>query len=64
MQGDRIIVEASQLRLAEQIVARLWPSIQATAGRYAVTVSRNWRITFAWAGDNATDVDLEDYHGD
>lgn len=39
MQGDRIIVEASQLRLAEQLVARMWPSIQATAGRYAVTVA-------------------------
>lgn len=33
------------------------------AGRYAVTVSRNWRVTFAWAGENAADVDLEDYHG-
>jgi proteic killer suppression protein len=33
------------------------------AGRYALTVSRNWRITFAWADGNAPDVDLEDYHG-
>lgn len=33
------------------------------AGRFAVSVSRNWRITFAWDGDDATDVDLEDYHG-
>lgn len=33
------------------------------AGRYAVTVSRNWRITFGWRGEDATDVDLEDYHG-
>lgn len=33
------------------------------AGRYAVTVSRNWRITFAWHDQDATDVDLEDYHG-
>ena len=33
------------------------------AGRFAITVSRNWRITFAWSGENATDVDLEDYHG-
>jgi proteic killer suppression protein len=29
-------------------------------GRYAVTVSRNWRITFAFDGNDATDVDLED----
>jgi proteic killer suppression protein len=33
------------------------------AGRFAVTVSRNWRITFAFQGEDAVDVDLEDYHG-
>jgi len=33
------------------------------AGRYAVLVSRNWRITFSWRGEDATAVDLEDYHG-
>ncbi len=32
------------------------------AGRYALTVSRNWRLTFAWFDDSAIDVDLEDYH--
>lgn len=31
-------------------------------GRYAVTVSGNWQITFGWDGDDAVDVDLEDYH--
>jgi proteic killer suppression protein len=31
-------------------------------GRYAVTVSANWRVTFGWSGDDAIDVDLEDYH--
>lgn len=33
------------------------------AGRHAITVSRNWRITFAFEGEDATDIDLEDYHG-
>ena len=33
------------------------------AGRYAVAVSHNWRITFGWFGQNVTEVDLEDYHG-
>ena len=33
------------------------------SGRYAVLVSRNWRVTFAWNGENAAEVDLEDYHG-
>ena len=32
-------------------------------GVFAVTVSRNWRVTFDWSGTGATDVDLEDYHG-
>ncbi|MEX2516916.1 MAG: type II toxin-antitoxin system RelE/ParE family toxin [Gammaproteobacteria bacterium] len=32
------------------------------AGRYAVTVSGNWRLTFRFDGEDAVDVDLEDYH--
>ncbi len=31
-------------------------------GRFAVSVSANWRITFAWSGQDAIDVDFEDYH--
>jgi proteic killer suppression protein len=31
-------------------------------GRYAVDASGNWRMTFAWDGEDAVDVDLEDYH--
>ena len=31
-------------------------------GRYAVDASGNWRITVGWDGDDAIDVDLEDYH--
>jgi proteic killer suppression protein len=31
-------------------------------GRYAVWASGNWRITFGWTDQDATDVDLEDYH--
>ena len=30
--------------------------------RYAVSVSGNWRITFAFEGEDAVDVDYEDYH--
>ncbi len=33
------------------------------AGSYAVTVSRNWRITFRFRDGDAVEVDLEDYHG-
>jgi len=31
-------------------------------GRYAVKVSGNWRVTFGWDGEDAIDLDLEDYH--
>ena len=31
-------------------------------GAFAVTVTGNWRITFAFEGEDAIRVDLEDYH--
>jgi toxin HigB-1 len=31
-------------------------------GVYSVAASGNWRITFKFGGDNAIEVDLEDYH--
>lgn len=33
------------------------------AGRFALLLSRNWRMTFGWEGQDAIDVDMEDYHG-
>ena len=32
------------------------------AGTWSVTVSGNWRVTFTLEGEDAFDVDLEDYH--
>ena len=32
------------------------------AGTWSVSVSGNWRITFKFEGEDAFDVDLEDYH--
>jgi proteic killer suppression protein len=32
------------------------------AGTWSVSVSGNWRITFAVADDDVFDLDLEDYH--
>ncbi len=32
------------------------------AGFWAIRVSRNWRITFRFAGTDVTDVDFVDYH--
>jgi len=31
-------------------------------GRYAITVTRNWRITFRMRGNVVAEVDFEDYH--
>ena len=41
---------------------RFHPLQGAEKGRYAVWVSENYRITFGWDGQDAIDVDLEDYH--
>ncbi|MEX0853464.1 MAG: type II toxin-antitoxin system RelE/ParE family toxin [Bauldia sp.] len=30
--------------------------------RFAVSVNKNWRITFGWSEGHAVAVDLEDYH--
>ena len=34
----------------------------ARKGTFAVDASGNYRITFRWDGEDAVDVDLEDYH--
>lgn len=36
--------------------------LQGTPPRYAVSVTGNWRVTFAWLEGDAVDVNLEDYH--
>jgi len=41
---------------------RLHPLKGKLKGRWSVTVSGNWRITFGFAGKNAVLVDYEDYH--
>ncbi len=41
---------------------RFHPLQGAQKGRYAVWASENYRITFGWDGQDATEVDLEDYH--
>lgn len=34
----------------------------ARKGTWSITVSGNWRLTFGFEGEDARDVDLEDYH--
>jgi len=41
---------------------RLHPLKGRAKGRWAVQVSGNWRVTFAFVGKDASGVDYEDYH--
>ena len=77
-QADRSRLSVPNVARVERILARLDAALApedmnlpgwrfhglkgGAKGRYAVDASGNWRITFAWDGDDAVDVDLEDYH--
>ena len=41
---------------------RLHPLKGERKGTWAVSVSGNWRVTFAFSGPDVVDVDYEDYH--
>lgn len=40
----------------------LHPLTGDRSGAWAVRVSGNWRVTFAFSGEDADQVDYEDYH--
>ncbi len=77
-QGDASKLSVQNVLRIERILARLDGAMTADdmdlpglrfhslkgrdKGRFAVDASGNWRITFAWDGMDAVDVDLEDYH--
>lgn len=55
------------LEVAEQpdemnIVGLRFHGLQGDPKRWSVRVTGNYRITFGWSGENALDVDFEDYH--
>ena len=76
--GDRKRVAPAYVAKVERILARLDGATAPTGmdlpgfrlhplkgrltGRWAVTVSGNWRIIFRFVGTDVTDVDLVDYH--
>jgi proteic killer suppression protein len=37
-------------------------SLRGNPRRWSVRVTGNFRISFGWLGENALDVDFEDYH--
>ena len=77
-QGDAAKLSVPNVRRVEAILVRLdmatrteqmnAPGLRFHAlngrekGRYAVDASGHWRITFAWDGEDAVEVDLEGYH--
>jgi proteic killer suppression protein len=36
--------------------------LQGNPKRWSVRVTGNYRITFGWSGENALEIDFEDYH--
>ena len=76
--GDASKLSVQNIRRIERILAQLSVAVRPEemnlpgwrfhllkgdqAGRYAVDASGNWRITVGWDGQDAVDVDLEDYH--
>ena len=76
--GDRRKVNADHADKIERILARLEEASEVRnmdlpgfrlprlkgdlAGNWSVAVSGNWRIVFRFAGGDASDVDLNDYH--
>ena len=62
---ERILVQLDSARLPDEMNApglRFHSLKGRDKGRYAVDASGNWRVTFGWDGEDAIDVDLEDYH--
>jgi proteic killer suppression protein len=54
--------QAGEVQDMNQPTFRLHPLKGNRKGVWAVTVRANWRVTFLFAGGDAGDVDLEDYH--
>jgi proteic killer suppression protein len=52
-------------KLPEDMNLPTWqwhPLMGDMAGRWAVSVNGNWRLTYSFEGGDATLVDYEDYH--
>lgn len=60
---ERILAALDAASLPQQMNVPGWRfHLLKGVDRYAVDASGNWRVTFAWDGTDAIDVDLEDYH--
>ena len=57
-----LIEEATAVEQLDIAGMHLRPLKFDRKGEWAMTVSGNWRITFRFVGENAADLNLEDYH--
>jgi proteic killer suppression protein len=61
----RILARLDSSRAPEEMAVpgfRLHPLKGDLKGLWAVTVRANWRVIFRFDGEDASDVDLVDYH--
>lgn len=66
-QVERVKLRLSALQAARRpedmnIPGFRFHQLQGKPRRYAVAVNGPWRVTFGWDGEDATEVDLEQYH--
>lgn len=62
---DRILTRLDAVSAPGEMSLPGWrfhPLKGDSKGRFAVDASGNWRVTFGWDGQDAIEVDLEDYH--
>lgn len=57
-----LIEEATAVEQLDIAGMHLHPLKFDRKGEWAMIVSGNWRITFRFVGEKATDLNLEDYH--
>lgn len=58
----RILLTALDAAASPAGLNRLHPLKGERKGQWAVSVSGNWRLVFAFDGEDVTDLDLIDYH--
>jgi len=56
------LLEAAARPEDMNIVGFRFHGLQGDPRRWSVRVTGNFRITFGWSGEDALDIDFEDYH--
>ena len=55
-------LEVANLPAEMNLAGYRFHSLCVSPQRWSVRVTANYRITFAWSGENTEDIDFEDYH--